>query len=254
MLASVTTLWAVRLWTCVRNKQWLRLSLLRRQSDHTEGEVPVDCCQLQVGVHTAPSHWYSLWPGLSCCSVLHWELRIEWQQRVYVRNKQWLRLSLFRRQSDHTEGEVPVDCCQLHVGVHTAPSQWYSFWPGLSCCSVLHWELRIEWQQGCLSGDDCTQSRVYEYMSSNGPCQRLKLLPLRTCFTWERRCLRTEVASRTTIWLNFCDIIDSFSISVRLSTVGMNNVTITSAHVVSSQSTSFIDTITSFLTKNHCRL
>ncbi len=106
----------------------------------------------------------------------------------------------------------------------------------------------------CLSGDDCTQSRVYEYMSSNGPCQRLKLLPLRTCFTWERRCLRTEVASRTTIWLNFCDITDSFSISVRLSTVGMNNVTITSAHVVSSQSTSFIDTITSFLTKNHCRL
>ena len=29
-------------------------------SDHTEGGVPVDCCQLQVGVHTAPSHWYSL--------------------------------------------------------------------------------------------------------------------------------------------------------------------------------------------------
>ena len=54
-----------------------------------------------------------------------------------------------------------------------------------------------------LSGDDCTQTRVYEYMSSNGPCQRLKLLPLRTCFTWERRCLRTEIASRTTIWLNF---------------------------------------------------
>ena len=97
----------------VRNKQWLRLSLLRRQSDHTEGEVPVDCCQLQVGVHTAPSHWYSLLPGLSCCSVLHWELRIEWQQGVYVRNKQWLRLSVLRRQSDHTEGEVPVDCCQL---------------------------------------------------------------------------------------------------------------------------------------------
>ena len=89
----------------------LRLSLLRRQSDHTEGEVPVDCCQLQVGVHTAPSHWYSLWPGLSCCSVLHWELRIEWQQGMYVRNKQWLRPSLLRRQSDHTEGEVPVDCC-----------------------------------------------------------------------------------------------------------------------------------------------
>ena len=105
-----------------------------------------------------------------------------------------------------------------------------------------------------LSGDDCTRSRVYEYTSSNGPCQRLKLLPLRTCFTRERRCLRTEVASRTTIWLNFCDITDSFSISVRLSTVGMNNVTITSAHVVSSQSTSFIDTITFFLTKNHCRL
>ena len=97
-----------------------------------------------------------------------------------------------------------------------------------------------------LSGDDCTQSRVYEYMSSNGPCQRLKLLALRTCFTWERRCLRTEVASRTTIWLNFFDITDSFSISVRISTVGMNNVTITSAHVVSSQSTSFLDTITSF--------
>ena len=55
------------------------------QSDHTEGEVPVDCCQLQVGVHTAPSHWYSLWPGLSCCSVLHWELRIEWQQGMSVR-------------------------------------------------------------------------------------------------------------------------------------------------------------------------
>ena len=91
MLASVTTLWAVRLWTCGRNKQWLRLSLLRRQYDHTEGEVPVDRCQLQVGVHTAPSHWYSLWPGLSCCSVLQWELRIEWQQWVYVRNKQWLR-------------------------------------------------------------------------------------------------------------------------------------------------------------------
>ena len=48
----------------VRNKQWLRLSLLRRQSDHTEGEVPVDRCQLQVGVHTPPSHWYALWPGL----------------------------------------------------------------------------------------------------------------------------------------------------------------------------------------------
>ena len=104
-----------------------------------------------------------------------------------------------------------------------------------------------------LSGDDRTQSRVYEYMSSNGPCQRLKLLPLRTCFTWERRCLRTEVASRTTICLSFFDITDSFSISVRLSTVEMNNVTITSAHVVSSQSTSFIDTITSFLRKNHCR-
>ena len=130
----------------VRNKQWLRLSLLRRQSDHTEGEVPVDRCQLQVGVHTAPSHWYSLWPGLSWCSVLHWELRIEWPQGMYVRNKQWLRLSLLRRQSDHT-GEVPVDCCQLQVGVHTDPSQWYSLWPGLSCCSVLHWELRIEWQQ-----------------------------------------------------------------------------------------------------------
>ena len=69
----------------VRNKQWLRLSLLRRQSDHTEGEVPVDCCQLQVGVHTAPSHWYSMWPGLSWCSVLHWELRIEWQQGISVR-------------------------------------------------------------------------------------------------------------------------------------------------------------------------
>ena len=114
----------------VRNKQWLRLSLLRRQSDHTEGDVPVDCCQLQVGVHTAPSHWFSLWPGLSCCSVLHWELRIEWQQGMYVRNKQWLRLSLLRRQSDHTEGDVPVDCCQLQVGVHTAPSHWYSSWPG----------------------------------------------------------------------------------------------------------------------------
>ena len=134
----------------VRNKQWLRLSLLRRQSDHTEGEVPVDRCQLQFGVHTTPSHWYSLWPGLSCCSIFHWELRIEWQQGMYVRNKQWLRLSLLPRQSDHTEGdlEVPVDCCQLQVGVHTAPSQWYSLWPGLSCCSVLHWELRIEWQQG----------------------------------------------------------------------------------------------------------
>ena len=132
----------------VRNKQWLRLSLLRRQSDHTEGEVLADRCQLQVGVHTAPSHWYSLWPGLSCCPVLHWELRIEWQQGVYVRNKQWLRLSLLRRQSDHTEGEVPADRCQLQVGVHTAPSHWYSLWPGLSCCSVLHWELRIEWQQG----------------------------------------------------------------------------------------------------------
>ena len=47
MLASVTTLWAVRLWTCVRNKQWLRLSLLRRQSDHTEGEVP-SCRLLSV--------------------------------------------------------------------------------------------------------------------------------------------------------------------------------------------------------------
>ena len=125
-----------------------RQSLLRRQSDHTEGEVPVDRCQLQVGVHTAPSHWYSLWPGLSCCSVLHWELRIEWQQGVYVRNKQWLRLSLLRRQSDHTEGEIPVDRCQLQDGVHTAPSHWYTLRAGLSCCSVLHWELRIEWQQG----------------------------------------------------------------------------------------------------------
>ena len=105
----------------------------------------------------------------------------------------------------------------------------------------------------CLSGDYCTQSTVYEYMSSNGPCQRLKS-QLRICSTLERRCLRTEVASRTTIWLSFFDITDSFSISVRLSTVGMNNVTITSAHVVSSQSISFIDTITSFLTKNHCRL
>ena len=106
----------------------LRLSLLQRQSDHTEGEVPVDHCQLQVGVHTAPSHWYSLWPGLSCYSVLHWELRIEWQHGMYVRNKEyaWLRLPLLRRQSDHTEGEVPVDCCQLQVGVHTAPSHWYS--------------------------------------------------------------------------------------------------------------------------------
>ena len=63
----------------------LRLSLLRRKSDHTEGEVPVDCYHLQVGVHTAPSQWYSLWPGLSCCSVLHWELRIEWQQGMSLR-------------------------------------------------------------------------------------------------------------------------------------------------------------------------
>ena len=98
----------MRLWSCLRNKHWLRLSLLRRQSDNAEGEVPVDCCQLQVGVHTAPSHWYSVWPDLSCCSVLHWELRIEWQQGMYVRNKQWLRLPLLRRQCDHTEGEVPV--------------------------------------------------------------------------------------------------------------------------------------------------
>ena len=144
--------------------------------------------------------------GTLCCLVcLHWELRIEWQQGVYVRNKEWLRLSLLRRQSDHTEGEVPVDCCQLQVGVHRAPSHWYSLLPGLS------------------------------------------LLP-------GRRCLRTDVASRTTIGLNFCDITDSFSIRVRLSTVGMNNVTITSAHVFSSQSTSFIDTITSFLTKNNRRL
>ena len=75
----------------------------------------VDRCQLQVGVHTAPSHWYSLWPGLSWCSVLHWELRIEWQQGMYVRNKQLLRLSLLRRQSDHTEGEVPVDCCSYRL-------------------------------------------------------------------------------------------------------------------------------------------
>ena len=136
----------------VRNKEyaWLRLPLLRRQSDHTEGEDPVDRFQLQIGVHTAPSHWYSLLPGLSRCSVLHWELRIEWQQGVYVRNKEyaWLRLPLLRRQSDHTEGEVPVDRCQLQIGVHTAPSHWYSLLPGLSCCSVLHWELRIEWQQG----------------------------------------------------------------------------------------------------------
>ena len=121
--------------------------------------------------------------------------------------------------------------------------------------SVLHWELRIEWQQGIsVRWWLHSEQSLRVYMSSNCPCKRLKLLPLRTCFTWERRCLRTEVASRTTIWLNFCDITDSFSISVRLSTVGMNNVTITSAHVVSSQSTSFIDTITSFFTKNHCRL
>ena len=116
----------------VRNQQWLRLSLLRRRSDHTEGDVPVDRCQLQVGVHTARFHWDSLWPGLSCCSVLHGELRIEWQQgmySMYVRNKQWLRLSLLRRRSDHTEGEVPVGRCLIHVGVHTAPSHWYCLWP-----------------------------------------------------------------------------------------------------------------------------
>ena len=88
-------------------------------------------------------------------------------------------------------------------------------------------------------------------MSSNSPCQLLKL-PLRKCLTLEPICLRTAVASRTTIWLSFCDITDSFSISVRLLKVGMNNVTITSAQVLSSQLTSFIDTITSFLTKNHC--
>ena len=55
-----------------------------------------------------------------------------------------------------------------------------------------------------MSGDDCTQSRVYEYISSNGPCQRLKLLPLRTFFTWERRCLRTSLQrsppNRARVW------------------------------------------------------
>ena len=125
-LASVTTLYELCDYEPAfgTNSDCMRLSLLRRQSDHTEGEVPVDCCQLQVGVYRAPSHLYSLWPGLSWCSVIHWELRIEWQQGMYVRNKQWLRLSFLRRQSDHTEGEVPVDCCQLQVGVHTAPSHW----------------------------------------------------------------------------------------------------------------------------------
>ena len=58
MLASVTTLYELCDYEPVfgTNSGCMRLSLLRRQSDHSEGEVPVDCCQLQVGVHTAPYH------------------------------------------------------------------------------------------------------------------------------------------------------------------------------------------------------
>ena len=37
-----------------------------------------------------------------------------------------------------------IDRRQRHVVVHTAPSQGYTLGPGLSCCSVLHWESRID--------------------------------------------------------------------------------------------------------------
>ena len=153
----------------VRNKQWLRLSLLRRQSDHTEGEVPVDRCQLQVGVHTAPSHWYSLWPGLSCCRFSTGSFGLNGSRECMFGTNIGCDC--------HFSGDNLIIQKERFLLIVVSYRLVFTrlLLTGTLCglvCRIVRFStgsFGLNGSRDCLSGDDCTQSRVFEYMSSNGP-------------------------------------------------------------------------------------